>query len=197
MSEAPRPGRRPLLTPEVQNKIVAALNAGNYLETAAAHAGVTVGAVHSWLARGRAARDLVDVDGSNRCPTCRREGDTPCVTGSGNVASRPHAGRPRRTDASPGDESRYIEFVSVVEKARAAAEVQAVALIRQAAMGGTWQAAAWYLERSAPTRWGRQQVQHVGAGGGPIEVTVEQLESKLSAMMDRELEALIDEETGA
>ena len=43
-------------------------------------------------------------------------------------------------------------------KARADAEVRNVAYIRRAAQDPkTWQAAAWWLERSFPTRWGRQQ----------------------------------------
>lgn len=36
-----------------------------------------------------------------------------------------------------------------------------------------WGAAAWLLERRFPERWGRRdQVEHTGRGGGPIEVRV-------------------------
>jgi len=197
MTDKPRRGRKSGLTPEVQRRIVAALNAGNYLESAAGAAGVTPAALHGWLARGRAARDLVDVDGTNRCPTCESEGSDPCLTGSGRTAAKPHVRRPKRTDATPGDETPYVEFVDAVERARAGAEVQAVALIRNAALAGDWRAASWYLERSYPDRWGRSQVQHVGPSGGPVEidVTVEALESKLSEMMDLELAQLIDDES--
>jgi transposase len=51
------PGGRPTkLTPETQEKIVRAVRAGNYLETAAAHAGVRKQTLHDWLHRGANAR---------------------------------------------------------------------------------------------------------------------------------------------
>lgn len=66
-------------------------------------------------------------------------------------------------------EARCVEFVDAVEKARADAEVRNVHHIQQAAQGGTWQASAWFLERSFPARWGRREkVEHSGPDGGPI-----------------------------
>jgi hypothetical protein len=40
----------------------------------------------------------------------------------------------------------FLEFLEAVEKARASAELRAVAQIQKAASEGTWQAASWYLE---------------------------------------------------
>ncbi len=51
----------------------------------------------------------------------------------------------------------YREFREAVQKARAEAEARRIAVIHQAAEDGTWQAAAWWLERSFPERWGRRQ----------------------------------------
>lgn len=57
-----------LTEPEVQERLVGAIRAGNYLETAAAYAGVHPASVRNWLRRGAAAqraRDrggLVDVE---------------------------------------------------------------------------------------------------------------------------------------
>lgn len=48
----------------------------------------------------------------------------------------------------------YFEFATSVKSARAQAEGRAVAVIAKAAEHH-WQAAAWFLERSAPARWGR------------------------------------------
>jgi Holliday junction resolvase-like predicted endonuclease len=49
----------------------------------------------------------------------------------------------------------YAAFAAAVKKARAEAEAQALRQVRQAAAEGTWQAAAWYLERAHSERWGR------------------------------------------
>ena len=49
------PGGRPTkLTPAVQARIVAHLRAGNYIETAAAAAGITKETLYDWLRRGAA-----------------------------------------------------------------------------------------------------------------------------------------------
>lgn len=45
-------GKPTKLTPERQAKIVEAVKAGNYLEVAAALAGVSVSALHSWKSKG-------------------------------------------------------------------------------------------------------------------------------------------------
>lgn len=80
-------------------------------------------------------------------------------------------------DADPS----YRDFRAAVESARSQAEVRAVALINQAAQGGTWQAAAWFLERSHPQRWGRySRTEVTGRDGGPIEIDAESLERKIT-----------------
>ncbi len=60
----------------------------------------------------------------------------------------------------------YTEFRDAVEKARAEAEARKLSVIHTAAESGIWQAAAWFLERSFPKRWGRR-----------VEVTTITLES--------------------
>lgn len=49
------PGAPSLLTPEIQALVLEALERGNYLETAAAYAGLSPSTVRSWVRRGRAA----------------------------------------------------------------------------------------------------------------------------------------------
>lgn len=48
----------------------------------------------------------------------------------------------------------YQAFRAGVKKARAEGEKRALEIIRDA-MPTTWTAAAWYLERSNPARWGK------------------------------------------
>lgn len=65
------------------------------------------------------------------------------------------------------------EFSDAVEKAQAEAEAANLALIGKAALGGTWQAAAWRLERMHPERYAqKQKLEHTGADGGALQVSV-------------------------
>lgn len=71
--------------------------------------------------------------------------------------------------------SLYADFRDAANKARADAEIRNVAIIQKVAQDGrTWQASAWWLERSFPTRWGkmqRTQVELSGPNGQAIQVT--------------------------
>ncbi len=44
------------LTPDVQERIVQALTAGNYLQTAATYAGIGITTLHRWMQQGEQAR---------------------------------------------------------------------------------------------------------------------------------------------
>jgi transposase len=126
------------LTPEVQEKIVQALQAGNYQETAARYAGISEPTFYRWMA------DALD-------------------------------------DNAPKE---LREFREAVENARAAAEVRSVALIQQAAQNGTWQAAAWFLERSHAHRWGRyQRTEVTGPNGGPVQVDIDVLDKRIAELI--------------
>jgi hypothetical protein len=48
------------------------------------------------------------------------------------------------------------DFSDAVEKARAVMEATMLALIQKSAVGGSWQAAAWKLERIFPEKYGRK-----------------------------------------
>lgn len=67
-----------------------------------------------------------------------------------------------------------IEFREAVVKARATAEIRNVAMIQRAAQDPKlWSAAAWWLERSNPQRWGKRQTiaQEIsGPNGAPIQI---------------------------
>jgi len=66
----------------------------------------------------------------------------------------------------------YCDFSDAVKKARAKAQVRAVAIINLAAPTN-WTAAAWFLERSDPDHWGRKERrEHTGLDGGPIAASL-------------------------
>lgn len=63
-----------------------------------------------------------------------------------------------------------VSFRDSVEKAEAEAEVRFAAQVAKAATNGTWQAAAWWLERRRPNDFAlRSRVEMTGKDGGPIE----------------------------
>ena len=70
-------------------------------------------------------------------------------------------------------ETPFVEFLETIEKAQADAEARNVALNAKAAQDGTWTAAAWWLERKYPERWGRKDRHEVtGKDGNDITITV-------------------------
>jgi len=92
-----------------------------------------------------------------------------------------------RNDISRGEVTQYSEYFEAVTTARAKAEAQNVFVIKSATHD-TWQAAAWWLERTFPDRWGRRDrmsMEHTGRNGGPIEVGLD-----LSKLSDKELDFL-------
>ena len=64
--------------------------------------------------------------------------------------------------AEDGDD-RFLEFSDAVKKARAEAEGAHIKNIRKAADNGTWQASAWFLERSFPKKWGKRSTLDIEA----------------------------------
>lgn len=71
------------------------------------------------------------------------------------------------------NETRYMNFLLAVQEAKAQAVVRNVSIITQAAQGGQWQAAAWWLERTHPQQFARRNVTEVvGANDGPVNVNV-------------------------
>ncbi len=66
-------------------------------------------------------------------------------------------------------EKDYLDFFEAVQKAEATAEARNLTIINKAAEKN-WQAAAWFLERKAPDRWGRKDrfkgnIVHENVGG--------------------------------
>jgi hypothetical protein len=70
-------------------------------------------------------------------------------------------------------EAEFVRFLRDVEEADADAGRGALAAIVRAAQKGTWQAAAWLLERRWPEDYGRRtQVEMAGPDGGPLQVEI-------------------------
>ncbi len=55
---------------------------------------------------------------------------------------------------------------------------------RRGAMPSTWQAAAWYLERSYPERWGRRVIAPESQSGGSFLVQLHNLSRRMGTGED-------------
>ena len=95
-------GRPTKLTPEVQQDIVNALQAGNYFDASCGYARIAESTGYKWMARGKAEIE-------------RRE--------QGNV---------KPDTKQWNDEQPYVEFVEAITHATAQVEVTVIAQIRQA-----------------------------------------------------------------
>lgn len=82
--------------------------------------------------------------------------------------------------AESDEEQPYLDFFRRTEEARAALAVHCTTSISKAARAGEWRAAAWLLERTNPEQFGRKIIQHVGAGGGVIQLDVTVVEQNLA-----------------
>jgi hypothetical protein len=104
-----------------------------------------------------------------------------------NWLKKGDAARQKREAGEDLDETeqRYAHFSEEVDTARAAAIVRNVGIIQQAAQTN-WQAAGWFLERTAPQHFGRQiRTELSGPNSGPIqvEVTRDELIEEISSLL--------------
>lgn len=155
----PPPGGRPTkCTPERVGGITLAIRGGNFVETAAAHAGVDKTTLYDWMRRGRAELDRIAA-----------EDDRPPPQRMSRRRRFQDAERALERDA----EKPYAKLVEEIDRALADAEVTRVARISTAGISD-WRADAWWLERRAPDRWGkRETLTHQGPSGGPVAHKVE------------------------
>jgi hypothetical protein len=85
------------------------------------------------------------------------------------------------------DEAPFVQLLHSVERAQSEAAVDLLGEIANHARNGTWQAAAWILERKFPRQWGRFDRSEVtGAEGGPVrlDVSTEDLERKVQRILE-------------
>ena len=90
-------------------------------------------------------------------------------------------------------EKPYVEFLDTIEKAKAEAEARMILVISKAASDPkSWTAAAWWLERVFPQKYGKiTRTEISGPDGSPIKS-----ETKQVALSEAEIIALADEILG-
>ena len=89
----------------------------------------------------------------------------------------------------PKAPAKFSQFAQALTRAKADAQVGAVAVIRRA-MSTDWRAAAFYLERSDPKRWGRSTRHEVsGRDGEPLVPQRGDLDREIAKLL-KQMEAL-------
>lgn len=166
------------------DRIVDLLRAGNYVETAAAAAGVDKTTLYDWLKQGaRLSRDLAAqrtrrrdlsqhqralVDFSNAVADAQAESESRDVM---RLAQLANGGLPQVVETVKVDgNGAVIERTTKTEQTLPNAQVL-----------------EWRLERRHPTKWGRKQsLEHSGPGGGaiPVQVQAEQVVAVVSGILD-------------
>ena len=126
------------LTPEVHDKIINLIKAGNYISTACQVVGINVGTYYYWLKKGMENKS-----------------------------------------------KKYAKFYGDVKKAEAINEAYYLKFIQKAALKN-WQAAAWFLERKYPAKYGKKVI-YAAVEEMPqmkkAEVVVEQQEDQLAGVL--------------
>jgi hypothetical protein len=135
-----KPGRPSKCTPELTDLLVAHIRAGSYTAQAARACGVHHAQISRWLSRGEDEADRLD-------RLCAAAGDDEAAIDA--------------IEPLPGEVS-FLSFASAIKRAEAEAESRYVGIIFQASsvkaeFKGQWTAAAWWLERHHPERWGRKE----------------------------------------
>lgn len=68
-----------------------------------------------------------------------------------------------------GEDAQFVNLFNAIKDIEARAALGWLAKIEEAARDGSWQAAAWKLERRYPQEYGRRSVEVSGPNGGPLK----------------------------
>lgn len=127
------------LTPQLIEDICNWLKLGYYQEDAATMAGISTSTYYDWMKKGEEAQKALESGQSDSLPAIQEDGEVEVV-------------------------NMYSEFSDAIKRARAEAEGAHIRNIRKAADNGSWQASAWWLERSMPKKWGKRSALDIVAG---------------------------------
>lgn len=198
----PAGGRRPYIDMPVDDsgvtvgdRIIAAVRAGNYLETAAALAGVRTSTIRDWLYNGNATlRALANGTPAHELPRhqLRYAEFADAIT---RAEAEAEAEDVARLQVLARGQAVATKEVIVEKRDRDGNLVEATTRKETETLAPDSAALRWRLERRHPRRWqGSQRVELTGEDGGPVELTVaEKREHVLEALSrvasERELDA--------
>lgn len=177
MSDAPgaTPARVPRgaptkFSPAVGARVTKSLLGGNYLETAAASAGITAKTARRWRREGlRAQKALAELGDVDERSGVDAVADLGRIVAEGSLSPSQWAALPE-----PRRLRWMASFATALAAAESDAEARNVAFVQKAASENT-AAAQWWLERRFPARWVKPRAQ-ARAAGESAELEKAQLE---------------------
>lgn len=176
----PRGGRPTKCTPEITARILSYVEQGNYIEIAAAAAGINKTTLYDWLKRGAREAALRDREDTEVPP---------------QRTSRRRTRQLQEREARRAAEESYVRFVAIIEEGMARAEIAMSVRLAKAAKEGAWRADAYRLERLYPKRWGRRSATldslDAGAPGAGADEDLDDLRHLSDDDLD-EIEALLE-----
>lgn len=128
------------------------LQAGNYITTACEFVGISKEAHYKWCRRGEDEIDRLEAEGHATEELFASYTGTDGTVDKAGIDYMWATRHPLVKD----DEWVFVVYALQVARHRAGAEIRALDKITSA-MGEHWQAAAWFLERSYPDKYGRRQ----------------------------------------
>ena len=180
-----KPGRgRPIgstkLNQRIQDTIVTAVRHGNYLETAAALAGIHRDTLYSWIRKGAAAPEGNRYRNfSDMLTRAMAQSETEAVAAI-NEAGMGHPVTRYRTAKKP-----------LIENGRPVLDddgkpVYIEEIIEESTVETDWRALAWLLERRFPRRWGRKEYLESTVTEKPVEeMTDAEIDAELTEILEK------------
>lgn len=156
-------GRKVLLSTDVFNAIIASLRAGNYIETAAAYAGISKNTLFEWLKRGRREKRRLAKDKRLR----PRSSEGQFVIFVDGVSRALAESEVRDTTMIAKAAAGGQAFTEIKEIKDANGNVVSTQITTKT-LAPQWQAAAWRLERRYPKKWGRRVAIRKDEGNGEM-----------------------------
>ncbi len=168
------------LTPTVQEKITTAIRHGNYLETAAALAGIQKETFYDWLRKGaRSTTDDIYKDFSDAVFVALAQSEAQAVAAI-DAAGMPHPVTRCRITRKP----LFQDGKPVLDPD--GNQLYITETIEESTVETDWRALAWRLERRFSRRWGRREYLETSITEKPVdEMTDEEIDAELTEILEK------------